>query len=249
MVKAVILAGGKGERFGNISGEIPKVMASLNEKPLLEHTINWLKQNGVNEVVLCTGYKKEFIEDYFGNGEKFNVSIKYSHEDEPKGTGGALKLAEKYLDETFVLINGDCLIDCDLKKAIEKHENEKSIATINLTEAKNPEHQELIKFDDKFNVLEILQRNSEKHKEHMKNSNELYCNSGLFIFEPEVLKELPEEGKYALEPTLFPKLFENNKKVKAFYENGVYIEIGNPELYKKASENINVKKFLEAIGE
>src|SRR3989344_39284 len=250
MVKAVILAGGKGERFLNATGEIPKVMASLHGKPFLEYTISWLKKNGINEIILCTGYKKEFIENYFGNGENFNLKINYSHENEAKGTGGALKLAERFLDETFVLINGDCLVDCDLKKAIEEHKKEKAISTINLAEAKNPENQELIRFDENFNVLEILQRNTKKHKEHSENSEKLYCNSGLFIFEPEVLNELPEEEKYVLEPTLFPKLLNENKKVRAFYEEGVYIEIGNPELYEKAGKDEDIYKFLsKVIGE
>jgi len=246
-MKAVVLVGGKGERF-NFQGDIPKVMASLYEKPFLHYVINWLKKEGIEEIILCTGYQEEIIKNYFGSGEKFDIKIKYSHEDEPLGTGGALKLTEEFIDETFVMLNGDCLVECDLKKAIEEHKKNNSIATINLTKANNPENQELIEFEEENLIVKnILKRDTEEHKNFIQNNKRLFCNSGLFIFEPGVFEYLPKE-KNTLEPTLFPKLIKNNKKIGAFYDEGVYIEIGNPELYRKAENSEEVEKFFKSLN-
>ena len=106
-MKAVILAGGLGTRLLPYTKDIPKPMLPLGKKPILEHIINWIKKNGVKDVVLCVSYKHKKIEDYFQNGKKIGVNIEYAISKKPLSTAGQLKTAEKFIDDTFVCTYGD----------------------------------------------------------------------------------------------------------------------------------------------
>jgi dTDP-glucose pyrophosphorylase/tagatose-1,6-bisphosphate aldolase non-catalytic subunit AgaZ/GatZ len=236
-MKAVILAGGLGERIKPVLKEIPKVLAPINESPFIEYVLLWLKKNGVTDIILCTGHKGELIENEIGDGKKYGMNITYSREESPLGTGGALVNAKKFLNETFILVNGDCIIESDIQRAITKHKEEEAISTIILTKSLNPEHQEIIhteKEGEVSKVLEILSRGTEEHNEFVKKNKNIYCNSGVYIFEPEVFLYMPSAGRFNLESMLFPFLFSQNKKINSFYQEGKYIEIGNPLLYANA---------------
>src|SRR3989338_4912246 len=104
MTKAVILAGGRGIRLSPITDSIPKPMMPIGDKPFLYYLLEMLKKNKINEAVLCVGYLKEKIMDYFGDGSRFGLRLEYSAEEKFLGTAGALKLAEGLLPEDFVLM-------------------------------------------------------------------------------------------------------------------------------------------------
>ena len=108
-MKAVILAGGLGTRLQPYTNSLPKPMLPLGEKPILEHLIEWVRKNGVKEIVLCVSYLRKKIEDYFGDGKKFGVKIEYAISNKPLATAGQLKTAEKFIDGTFVCLYGDSI--------------------------------------------------------------------------------------------------------------------------------------------
>ena len=136
-MKALILAGGFGTRLGDITREIPKPMVSIVGKPFLEHQINFLKENGVTEVILAVHYMADKIKSYFGNGMRWGITITYSEEEFPLGTAGAIKNAEKYIGETFIVLNGDSYSHIDLKKLIDFHKEGGSLGTIGITKVKD----------------------------------------------------------------------------------------------------------------
>ncbi|MCJ7509172.1 MAG: sugar phosphate nucleotidyltransferase, partial [candidate division Zixibacteria bacterium] len=114
-MQALILCGGLGKRLRPLTRKIPKSMLPVAGKPFLEYLIKLLKQNGIKEIILCTGYLHNKLKDYFGDGEKFGVNIQYSREHFPLGTGGAIKNAEKLIKSRFFVLNGDSYINLNLK--------------------------------------------------------------------------------------------------------------------------------------
>ena len=128
-MKAIILAGGRGKRLRPITDYIPKPLVPIKNIPIIEWQLKYLKKFGVDEVIICTGYKQEMVENYL-NVKKIGIKIKYSIEKTPLGTGGAIKKAGKMIKEkSFFVINGDTLTNIDLKKLSKK---QNSIASIEL---------------------------------------------------------------------------------------------------------------------
>ena len=115
-MQAVILAGGKGTRLKPLTINVPKPMVLIHDKPFLHHQIELIASFGIHDILLLVSHLREKIEEYFGDGSKFGLNIEYSYEDSPMGTGGALKNAEKKIDNTFLLLNGDTFFKIDYGK-------------------------------------------------------------------------------------------------------------------------------------
>jgi len=121
-MQAVILAGGLGTRLGELTRDTPKVMIPFAGRPFLYYVLRLLERQGIKDTVICTGYLGEQIEDFFGNGRKMGLSIKYSQEKEKLlGTGGALKQAQHILDSYFLMLNGDTYLPIDYKEVEERY--------------------------------------------------------------------------------------------------------------------------------
>jgi len=129
---AIILAGGLGTRLRPLTLETPKPLLPIKGKPIIEHAINNFKKYGIKEIILSVGYKADKIREYFGNGEKFGINISYCIENEPLGTGGAIKRAAENIKETFIAINGDNLADFDWSEMIEVHKRNNAKITLGL---------------------------------------------------------------------------------------------------------------------
>ena len=131
MTRAVILSGGWGTRLRPLTCTIPKTLIPVVNKPVIEHQILLLKSAGINEVILAVSVMSETLRNYFGNGEKLGIDIKYTDEKHPLGTAGAIKLAEDYLkDEDFFMLNGDVILNFNFKEIIQAHESYKGIGII-----------------------------------------------------------------------------------------------------------------------
>ena len=126
-MKAIILAGGRGKRLRPITDYVPKPLIPIKNIPIIEWQIKYLKRFGVSEVIICSGYKTEMIENYLQN-KKLEVKITFSIEKKPLGTGGAIKNAGKKIkDKSFLVINGDIITNIDLKKLLKKENSIESI--------------------------------------------------------------------------------------------------------------------------
>lgn len=223
--KAIILAGGKGTRLRPITYEIPKGMIPIRGRPILEHIISLLRKYDVREIIISIGYLGEKIEEYFGDGSKFGVNIKYVREKKPLGTGGGLNLAKQFIDDTFILINGDILMDIDISDLYSYHKEHKALATVSLTTV-----------DDtaSFGVVEMkgsqIIKFVEKPKKKESSSN--LVNAGFYILEPEVFDLVPE-GFSAIEKHVFPKITEKGK-LFGYAFSGQWFSINNKEEYENA---------------
>ncbi|HEY5585913.1 MAG TPA: nucleotidyltransferase family protein [Ruminiclostridium sp.] len=204
-MKALLIAGGKGIRLHPLTNKLPKPMVPIMNKPLLERTMVHLKKSGISEIVISSCYHSQNIKDYFGNGEHLGLNIQYIVEDIPLGTGGAIKKAQDQFKDTFIVFYSDILSDIDIQKMIIYHKNSHAIATIAVTEVQNPSSYGVIEYDTKGYAVSFI----EKPEPEQISSN--LINAGIYIFEPQILKEIPINSVVSLEREIFPKILATGR--------------------------------------
>lgn len=224
-MKAIILVGGEGTRLQPLTHAIPKPMLPVLNRPFLEHTIAYLKKFGARDIILALSYLPEVIQDYFGDGSKFEVQLTYALESRPLGTAGAVKNAEQYLNDTFVVLNGDIFTDLDIADMLALHRHKEAKTTIALTWVDNP---------CAFGVVDTdrdgrIQRFVEKPSPDQVTSN--WINAGIYILEPEVLKYVPANSHYMFEKGLFPLLLDRGEPVYGYNFRGNWLDMGTTEKY------------------
>ena len=198
-MKAIILAGGRGKRLRPITDYVPKPLIPIKNIPIIEWQIKYLKKFGISEVIVCSGYKTEMIENYL-TSKKLGIKITFSVENTPLGTGGAIKKAGKKINEkSFIVINGDVITNMDLKKLLKK---ENSIASIQLK--------------TKFGILQTTDDKIIKFDEKKEIEN-LWMNAGIYHLKKNTLKDLPSKGD--IEKTLFPNYAKKEKLFTLKFRN------------------------------
>ena len=235
-MKALFLAGGKGVRLQPLTDNLPKPMVQIMNKPLLERTMVNLKRNGITEIVISSCYKSRYIEDYFGNGEQLGLKIQYIVEDLPLGTGGAIKNTELQFNEPFIVFNSDILSDINIMSMIEFHKAKKAIASIAVTEVIDPSMYGVIEYDTNDYAVSFI----EKPKPEQISSN--FINAGIYIFEPEILKEIPSNKVVSVERDIFPMILEKNLKLAVYKDSSYWMDIGTLEKYIQAHKDILNRK-------
>ena len=229
-MKAVILAGGLGTRLRPLTYKKPKPMLPLGGKPMLEHLIKWIKKNNVKEIVLCTSYLHKTIENYFGNGKKFGVSIEYAISKKPLATAGQLKTAEKLVDDTFVCVYGDSIFDFNLKGMITEHKKKKSFITMSLYEYKT---------NLKYGVIET-NKTGKVSAWHEKPEIRAKINMGCYVMEPDVLSLIPKRKEYGMDDVI-KRALARRKKIGSITTKKGFIDVGNMESYEKANNEFRKK--------
>ena len=224
--KAVLLVGGRGTRLKPLTDHTPKGMLKVHDMTIIGHLFELLKKYGIRDVVLSTGYLKNKIRDYFQDGSKFGMNIEYIEEDTPLGTAGPLKLAKKYLKDSFIVSNGDELKNINIPRMFRLHKRKNALATIALTTVDDPSHYGVAKLDGS-RILEFLEKPAHPP------SN--LINAGFYILEPEVIDMIPQ-GFAMLEKDVFPKLAEEGKLTGYVFE-GKWFDIGTPEIYARAMKD------------
>ena len=231
-MKAVILAGGLGTRLQPYTTFLPKPMLPLGEKPLLEHLIEWLRRNKVDEIVLCVSYLRKTIEDYFEDGSRFGVKIEYAVADKPLATAGQLKTAESLVNETFVCVYGDSVFNFDLKKMISQHKTKKSFITMSL-------HQ--YKTNLKYGVIETS-KSGRVTAWNEKPEIKANINIGCYVMEPGIFSYIPQNKPYGMDDVI-KKALSKKRDVGSFIIKNGFIDIGDKASYKKAYQ-----EFREKLG-
>lgn len=236
-MKAIIVAGGKGERLRPITNTIPKPMVSVAGKPLLLHTVELLKQAGITEFIFALCYLPHVIQNYFEDGSKFGISIEYTFEDSsnPLGTAGAIKEAQKYIDDTFIVTYADILRELDIVKMVKLHNYYSAFATLNVYKREGKYPKSMVKFDNNKTILEFVERpRIEQIKEDF-----VWANGSFYIFEKEIFDYIPANSDIDFGKHIFPTLLEQKKKVLAFPTEDLFIDIGTKEKMQKAEKLLN----------
>ena len=231
-MKAVVLAGGLGTRLQPYTTFIPKPMLPLGEKPLLEHLIDWLRNNGIKSIVLCVSYLKKTIEDYFEDGTRFGVNIEYAIANKPLATAGQLKTAEKFVDDTFVCVYGDSIFGFNLKNMINYHKKKRSFITMSLYEYKTKLS---------YGVIETT-KNGRVTGWNEKPEIKADINIGCYVMEPQVFSLIPKNIPYGMD-SVIKKAIAKKKPIHGFLTKKGFMDIGDKTSYKKAYQ-----QFLEKLG-
>ena len=243
-MKVLILCAGRGERLKPLTDTIPKPMVPINNKPLLEYSILLCKKHGITEIAINTSYLPEKIKEYFGNGEKFGVKIRYSYEPELLGTSGALNNFKDFLDETFVVIYGDNLTDINLTEMLNYHKEKKAIATLFLFKEEIINEKTTpgwVVFDNSGRIKNLIENPTEQDRIKFENENKL-TNGGVYVLEPEILNYIPE-GFSDFMKNLFPELLNQSKLIYIYVENCYFRELGQMIRYLKAKQEIESAKI------
>jgi len=223
-MKALILAGGRGKRLRPITDKIPKPLILINKMPLIERNIKYLKKFGINDIIVCSGYKSKQIENFLKKKKYFNCKIEFSIEKTPLGTGGAIKKAIKNIsDDSFIVINGDIITNINLRKILKKPN------TIAANELKT-----------KFGTMEI--RNSRIIAFNEKTDVEdVWMNPGVYHLSSNIRRILPTKG--SLESLVFPKLAKNNLLHTMKFKNVLWHSIDSHKDIELCSNDIKSKKY------
>ncbi len=228
---AVIMAGGKGTRIASLDDTVPKPMIKVCGKPILEHGISCLKENGITDIVIVTGHLGEQIPAYFGDGKAFGVNISYFHESEPLGTAGALFYLKDKLKEDFLLLNGDIVYNVDFSRMIAFHKEKHATATLLSHPNSHPYDSAILVTDENAKVTAWLNKEDERHD--CKNR----VNAGIHLLSPSTLSCLCDGKKTDLDRDILKPLVSQGGVYA--YDSPEYIfDVGTPERHAKVSDDI-----------
>jgi mannose-1-phosphate guanylyltransferase len=232
-LKGAMLVGGFGTRLRPLTITTPKPMLPLVNIPFLEIELLHLKEYGVDEVVLSTGYMPTVFDEYFGDGSRLGMRLVHVTEDEPLGTCGAIKNVERHLGSDPVIVcNGDILTDLDLSALVEYHLSKGAAVTITLTPVEDPTAYGLVPLDDDGRIIKFLEKPSwDQVVTNM-------INAGTYVLDPRVLELVPPGENYSFERQLFPDLLAAGEPLYGFPSDCYWLDLGTPEKYLSAHHDI-----------
>ena len=224
--KAVIMAGGLGTRLKPFTDAIPKPLLPIGEKAILEVQIEKLAQCGFDEVILATNYKSNYIENFIGDGSRYDIKVTISKEAKRLGTAGPLKLLEQQLSEApFLVMNGDILTLLDMKKMYDTACKKDSLFVAGVKEIIMPYDFGNISFDGEF-ITKIEE----------KPNIVTYALAGVYILKPEIFRYIPEDIYYGID-TLLQFMLEHKLPIAKYDIEEYWIDIGRMDDYEKAQED------------
>lgn len=231
-MKAILMAGGQGTRLRPLTCNIPKPMMPIMEKPVMQYTLELLRDNGIKDIGVTLQYLPDEIINYFGDGKEFGVNLQYFIEETPLGTAGSVKNAESFLNDTFIVISGDALTDFDLNKAMSFHRTKGAIATLLLKEVQVPLEYGVVVTDKNGRVTGFLEKPSWSEVFSDK------ANTGIYVLEPEIFDFYEKNQKMDFSNDLFPILLKNNMPIYGYVAEGYWCDIGNVEQFIKCHYDI-----------
>lgn len=231
--EVAILAGGKGTRLRERSGDMPKPMVPVVGKPVLHHQIELCRKHGFTDIALLVQHRHEKILEYFGDGSALGVTIKYAVEDEPRGTAGALRDALPILADRFLLLYGDTFMDVDLRKLWIAHECSGAVGTLFLHPNDHPQDSDLVDIDMDGVVRAIL---AYPHPEGREVRN--LVNAALYVLERVGLDDVtPSEGMADIAKHMFPRILDLGRPLYGYVSPEYIKDMGTPERLDKVERD------------
>jgi mannose-1-phosphate guanylyltransferase len=233
-MKAIILAGGLGTRLQPYTFFIPKPMLPLGNKPLLEHIIEWLKNddNNFDDIIICVSYLHRTIEDYFEDGSRFGISIEYARSDRPLATAGQLLTAKRFIDDTFVCVYGDSIYEFPLTEMINEHNRLGAFISMALLSYKTRL---------KYGFIDVNGNNRVTAWDEKPEIKGL-INVGCYVMDPEFIDLIPASNGYGMDDAV-RKALDMKKVVNGYKIESGFIDIGDKKSYLQT-----YKKYVERLG-
>lgn len=240
--KAMIMAAGAGTRLDPLTQIIPKPMVPVANKPIMELILRHLGKFGIKDVIANTHTLAETIHARFKHNNGLNINFNYVYEKELSGTAGGVKKCESFFesDETFIVISGDALTDVNIDELVKNHKSTGAIATMALKEVPYEEVQH-------FGVV-VVDKNSRvvgfQEKPSIEEARSNLVNTGIYIFEADIFKYIPENTFYDFAKNVFPSLMANNELLCAFTIQNYWNDIGTLNQYRLSSYDVLNSKVL-----
>ena len=237
-MKALILVGGLGTRLQALVPDRPKPMADVFGKPFLEYQIERLKGQGFDDIVLCVGYRADQIRDYFGDGRRWSVGIHYSVETEPLGTAGAIQNARRFIEDTFLVLNGDSYLGANLADMVEFHRSGRSVnprvaGTLAVVAVDDASAYGALELDAQHHVLSFREKGQ---------AGPGWVNGGAYVLEPDILRLVPEGRAVSIERETFPLALAQGRCLLGYGVKGFFVDIGTPEGYRRFQRYVEQEK-------
>lgn len=237
-IKAIVLAAGKGERLKKFTKKVPKPMLKIKEEVILEHNLKWLKKFGIKEVYINLHYLPEIIENYFGNGSKLGLNIKYSYEKKLLGTAGAVKKIGRWIkDDCFLVIYGDNFYPSsyNLEDFVKFHFIKKAMVSIGLFRKRSEIAKSgVVLLNKEEKITNFFEKPSEK-EQSLEIRKEGLINAGLYILNRKIIDYIPD-GFSDFGKDVFPKLLKKNLPIYGYIFKTPVIAIDTINLYKEYSK-------------
>jgi mannose-1-phosphate guanylyltransferase len=229
-MQALILAGGEGTRLRPLTSTVPKPVVPLVDRPFIAFMLDWLRAHGVNDIVMSCGHLASGVRNVLGDGSAFDVRLRYMEEEQPLGTGGALKYAEPLLEDRFLMLNGDVLSDIDLTAQIAEHESKGAVATLALTPVEDPSNYGLVRMNGVGEVTEFVEKPS---PDQIDTNN---ISAGAYVLDKGVLDLLTPDEPASIERDVFPRLV--GEGLFGYASGAYWLDIGTPQRYLEATFDI-----------
>lgn len=226
MNSALILAGGLGTRLRPLTYAIPKPLLPIGEKPILEIIITHLKKFGINNIYLSVNYKKELIKAYFEDGSKLGVNIIYIEEENKLGTAGPVGRLQKYINDTFLIMNGDLYTNIDIQKMLDFHNANNSAFTISVKD---------YSIQIPFGVMNVKNNYLLESFAEKPEINYL-INAGVYICEPSIINLVNDDENLDM-PNLWRKIEKKFKNIFVYKFDENWIDVGRMEDYLKIQDD------------
>jgi mannose-1-phosphate guanylyltransferase/mannose-1-phosphate guanylyltransferase/phosphomannomutase len=238
-MQAVIIAGGKGTRLRPLTYGCPKPMLPLVDRPFLEWMINRCREADVGDILLNVQYQSRQVIDYFGDGDRFGVKIRYIEESTPLDTAGAIKLAEPYFTgESLIVFNADILTNLDLRALIKFHKDNQADATLTLTRVEDITPFGLVEINSQNQVQAFREKpNAEQAVDFLAQGINT-INAGTYVLEPKIFDIYPTGEPLSFERKVFPNVLERGLRMMGFVWDGYWMDMGTPEKYFQAQVDV-----------
>jgi mannose-1-phosphate guanylyltransferase len=240
-LQAVILAGGEGTRLRPLTSTLPKPVVQLVDRPFIAFMLEWLRGHGVDDVIMSCGFGASSVRDVLGDGSDLGVRLRFVEEPDPRGTAGALKLAEPMLDERFLMLNGDVLTDIDLTAQIAQHETTGAIATLALVPVDDPSAYGLVRLHENQAVKEFVEKPSADQIDTR------LISAGAYVLERSVLDLIEPDRNVSIEREVWPLLVGNG--LYGFPSESYWLDIGTPARYLQGTFDIIEGNVETAVRE
>jgi len=232
-MNAVILVGGSGTRLRPLTYATPKPLIPVLNQPLIARLIANLVQHGVDNVVLAASASERRIETALGDGSSLGVKLGYSYEDQPLGSGLAVKQAARGFDGAFFVCNGDVITDLDLSAMAQRHRDTGATLSISLSSVDNPSGFGVVELADGDRIVRFVEKPAPGE------APSSWANAGTWIFEPAVLDHIPDEKMDgSLERLVFPSLIADGFRVQGFPSDAYWMDVGTAERYAQLHGDI-----------
>jgi mannose-1-phosphate guanylyltransferase len=228
-MKALVLAGGEGTRLRPLTYTTPKSLLPICNRPFLEHQLHLMRDHGVTDAMLLTGYLAEAFEPFAARMAVEGIRLEVAREASPLGTAGAVRNVLDRLEETTIVFNGDVLTDLDITALIASHRERRAAVSLTLTPVEDASAYGLVPIDADGRVEAFL----EKPPPEVASRGGL-INAGTYVIEPRVLADIPDGQMWSFERQVFPALVERGEAVFGFVSKDYWLDIGTPERYLKA---------------